>query len=166
MKQLFTKLPPKEQLFFIGAVLFAVYIAYITPWTTRNFERVKNAAIMDPAVRGSMTQDRVEAIFKDTQGGISQPVLAGGDSLNNALTKRFATPNPKPPFARETPFRPSSQKYVGLPPASLSDVTLARMPGFDSPVGIAPEMSFQTRPKSLPDGRIRLVRQIDETPLD
>jgi len=166
MKQLLEKLPPKEQLFFIGAVLFAVYIAAVTPWSTRTFEATKNTVLFDPALTGELGDSRAEAIYKDTQKGITQGSIVGGDGLNIGLQKRFGAPEPKPVIARETPFRPSSQKYLPLPPATLPDVALARVPGFDPPVGIAPEVAFQARAKNVPEGRVRLVRQSDEVLID
>jgi hypothetical protein len=69
-------------------------------------------------------------------------------------------------MARETPFRPSSQKYLPLPPAYLPDVALARVPGFDAPVGMAPGVAFQIRPRDIPAGKVRLTKQDDEVRLD
>lgn len=167
VKAIIAKIPPKEQVFFGVVALFAVYIGVTTPRSAHSYDAVRRMVLQDPSVQGKHGESGIHAIYEQSQAGIAQ---TGGDSggaqLVAAFEKRFESPPMSIPFKRTTPFRPDTDKYLPMSPATLSEVALAPIPGFDPPSGLAPETPFQVRPRLLPDGRVRLTKQDDDVPID
>ncbi len=167
MASLLNKLPPKEQIVFGIAVLFVAYLALLaTPTSARSTDNVRRAAIMDDAARAGLDQQQVTNELERALAGIPQSTPKGGDQIKQQIDRRLAAVVAPDRLARPAPFRPSSQVYQPLPPVRLPAVVVTGIPGFDPPTGLAPSIVFQVRPKLLPDGRVRLVRQEDVFDVD
>jgi hypothetical protein len=167
MGSLLAKLPPKEQLVFVLALVFIAYLALLaTPTSARTTDNVRRATLLLPETHADLGEQKITAELERALQGIPQTTPRGGDRLKQAIDRRLAAPVAPERMARETPFRPSSQVYERLPPVFLRDVVVTGIPGFDPPTGLAPSIVFQVRPKVLPSGRVRLVRQEDVFDLD
>lgn len=159
------RIPAKEKLYFIFAVIVALYFAQATPLASADYATLRTEAINSNA--GIYDSNAIEQHLATANTPPQTHDSGGGDVLRQRVAERIKVYSPDAlTRGGRNLFLGGSERQYPMPPLSLEFPDLPPLPAFDVPNGDAPATRLQERPTIKDTRPVKLVNDDDTNPFD